>query len=123
MSKAFFSLPPPQGLGGLSPYRSLSVLNTGLIVKNAAGSLYGWHLSNSGAAIAYVKFYDKATAATSSDTPVLTIALGIGVTISAMLPFALPFAAGIGIRAVTGVADNNNTAVGANEVVANLFYA
>lgn len=109
--------------GGCSPYRSLSLLATGLVVKATAGRIYGWHLSNSGAAAAFVKFYDKATAATQADTPVLTVRLAAGAGSTLDLGPGVGFSTGIGIRAVAEVADSGTTAPGANEVVVNLFYA
>jgi hypothetical protein len=109
--------------GGCAIYRSLSVLATGLVVKASPGRVYGWHLSNSGAAAAHVKFYDKATAATQADTPVMTLRLAAGASYSLDLGPGIGFSAGIGVRAVTEVADNGTTAPGANEVVANIFFA
>jgi len=109
--------------GGCAVYRSLSVLATGLVVKASAGRIYGWHLSNSGAAAAHLKIYDKATAATQADTPVLTLRLAAGASYSLDLGPGISFAAGIGIRATTELADNGTTAPGANEVVANIFFA
>lgn len=109
--------------GGAKVYRSLSVLATGLVVKASPGRLYGGFVANGGAAAAFLKVYDKATAATASDTPVLTLRLAAGASYPLHVGTGLAFSAGIGVRAVTGVADNDTTAVGANEVVVNLFYA
>jgi hypothetical protein len=80
--------------------------------------------TNKNAAILYLKVYDKATAATSSDTPVLTI----GVLPSGSIPpldlkdDELFFSAGISLRATTGVADNDTGAPGANDLPVSILY-
>lgn len=99
-----------------STYRSISVLNTGLVVKAAAGQLYSLYVGNNGAAANYLKIYDKATAPTASDTPVMTLYLPIASANNFVLPDGVTFLNGISIRATTLIADNNNTAPGANEV-------
>lgn len=115
--------PQPHTAGGLSIYRNLDIDETGVNVKGSAGQLYGWYLFNNAAAVRFVKFYDKATAPTvGTDTPVLTIALPAGAAANEIGTHGLPFANGIGVGAVTGVADNNTGAPAANDVVINLFY-
>jgi hypothetical protein len=109
--------------GGCSVFRKVDLNATGRIAKATPGRLYGWYLSNTGVAVAYVKLYDKATAPTSADTPVLTIPVAAGGFVPFQHPVGLSFSAGISARAVTGVADNDNTGAGSNEVIAQLFYA
>lgn len=108
-----------------SVYRNINVGATGAVVKASPGVVSGYYLSNSGAAAVYVKLYNKATAPTEADTPVLTLMLPAGG--AANLPptdSAIGgFTAGIGVRATTAVADNSTAAPGANEVVVNLFYS
>lgn len=123
MGSVGYSYASDSPTGGCVPYRSLSLLATGLVVKASPGRLYGWHLSNSGASAAHVKFYSKATAATEADTPLLTVRLAAGGVSTLDLAPGLGFAAGICVRATTEAADNGTTAPGANEVVVNLFYA
>mgnify|MGYP001416479839 CR=1 FL=1 len=116
--------------GGATPYQNLDVDETGVVVKASAGQIYGILAFNlagytpSGTLMRFLKIYDKATAATASDTPKLTIPLDPGNE----TPFVLPdcgvaFAAGIGIRATTGLAVADTGAPGTNEVVVNLLYA
>lgn len=70
----------------------------------------------------YIKWYDKATAPTSSDTPVLvqgvpsqsTSTLGAGSNLGAE---GILFTLGIGYRIVKGIANSDATAVDASEVV------
>jgi hypothetical protein len=113
----------PPGLEGLLVYRSIDVQNTGALIRAGAGGVWGWHLRNANAAVVFVKFYDKATApAVGTDTPVMTIAVPAGAAVTVTLPFSVKFTLGIGIGAVTGVADANTTAPAANDLTANVFY-
>jgi hypothetical protein len=109
--------------GGARAYRNLSVGVTGAVAKAAPGRLYGWHVSNAAAAAAYVKVYDKATAPTEADTPVLTLAIPAASAAFATVGPGIAFAAGIAVRATTAIADNSTAAPAANDVVANLIYA
>src|SRR5690348_14274919 len=120
--------PVPEG--GLSVYRNLDLEQTGQVVKASAGQLYGGIAFNHASAYPagyltrYLKIYNKATAATSSDTPVITIPLESGVaTPLDFTAYGVAFAAGISVRATIGIADNDAVDPGTNEVVVNLFYA
>lgn len=110
-------------LGGASVWRSLSLLATGLIAKASPGRLYGWHLANNNAAAVYVRIYDKATAPTAADTPVMTIEVPLKSAVSLSIPPGIAFVNGISARATTAVADNDTTAPSANDVVINLIFA
>jgi hypothetical protein len=104
-------------------YRNLDVDETGVLVTSGKHELCGCSVYNAGAAVRYLKFYDKATAPASTDTPVLTV--GITPTSSSFLSAEVPgiaFALGIGVRATTDVADAGIGAPGGNEVILNLFY-
>lgn len=103
-------------------YSALDVAATGIVVKSSAGTLGGLTLHNTSAGARYVKLYNKASAATSGDTPKLRFHLAAGASLSVSLPGGVPFAAGIGVRAVTGAADNDNTGATTNDVLINLFY-
>ncbi len=95
-------------------------------IKTAAGKLLSLNMTNINASPAYVKLYNKASAPDQNDTPVMVFTVP-GNTAGAgnnpdLGPFGLAFALGIGIRIVTGVADNNTTAVAANEVIVNAVF-
>jgi hypothetical protein len=113
----------PGASGGLSAYRNLDLGTTGQVVKNAAGQLYGYYLYNGAAAARFVKVYNKSTAPTGSDTPVLTIPLPAGAAANVFVPQGIAFGAGISARASTGIADADTGAPSANDVVVNLLYA
>lgn len=109
--------------GGWSIYRNLDLNKTGVSVKGTRTEVGGWHISNSGSAIAYIKIYNKATAASATDTPVMTIPIPATTALAVEFTIGLTLAAGLSVRATTGVADNNDASPGANEVVANIFYS
>jgi hypothetical protein len=94
--------------------------NNATVLKPQSGVVVGAQLSGIGAAPAYLKFYDKATAPTcGTDTPskVLmipaagTAANGAGSNITISL--GAVFNNGIGICVVTGITDADNTSVAA----------
>lgn len=110
-------------VGGATPYSYLSTgaSDDATVVKASAGTLYTLVLTNTNAAVRYVKFYNKATAPGTGDTPVLRIAVpgsttGGGVAVP-IPPQGIAFSTGISFRMVTGVADNDGTDVAANEVI------
>jgi len=107
---------------GLLAYRTLDLDETGQVVKATAGKVYGYHLINAAVAARYVKIYDKATAPTGADTPVLTLALAAGADLSFHTDLGIVFGTGIGLRATTGIADADAGAPAANDVVANVLY-
>lgn len=95
---------------------SSAATNNATLVSANPGAIYSVNGYNASAGVIYLKFYDKATAPTvGTDTPVLTYALPPTATFSFETPFG--FATGIGYGLVTGAADNNNTAVGAGDVL------
>ena len=108
--------------GGATPYRAITVGVTGLIVKATPGTLFSIAAHNLNAAVRYLKFYDKATAATEADTPKFTIPLPVGSMPPITFPAGVAFVNGIGIRATTGLADNDTGAPTASETIVNLSY-
>lgn len=113
--------------GGATPW---SFLSTAAVqassVKASAGQVYALHFFNDTATIAYVRLYDMATAPAATDTPVWrgmvpanTSAAGFVIPI----PPGLKFGTGIGIRVTAGIADNDATALSANQIMGNVIYA
>lgn len=89
--------------------RDLALSNTGVVVKSSAGTLRGITCSNTdNTAYTYVKIYDKATAPTSADTPVVTIPVYKN-TSETYDFFSLEMFNGISMRATLGLADSDNT--------------
>lgn len=112
----------PTTSGGSSMYRNLDLGTTGQVVKNASGQLYGYYIYNNASATRFLKLYDKATAPTNSDTPVMTYPIPAGSAANVAFPNGVAFASGISVRATTGIADNDTGAPSTNDVVTNLNY-
>jgi hypothetical protein len=106
------------GVGGTT-FRDLDAKATvGINVKASAGKVLTLTIANKNAAIRYFKLYDKATAPTSADTPKATIPVQPNSTISVLGDsIGASFPTGIGYRASTGVADNDNNDPTANDVI------
>lgn len=122
-ASAHFAVATPEA-AGCSIFRSLSLLATGINVKNAAGQLYGGFVTNNAVSARFLKLYNLATAPTvGTDTPVMTLELPAGWAGPLNLPDSgLVFNVGIGVGATNLVADADTTAPSANDVVVNLFY-
>ena len=103
-------------------YRSLALGDTGLVAKDSAARLFGWTLTNSSAAIRYVKIYNKATAPTASDTPVFTIGVPTLQTVQFYPSGGVNFSIGLSARCTTAAADNSTAAATAGDVLAHLLY-
>lgn len=112
----------PTTSGGLTTYRNLDTGVTGSVVKSSAGQLYVVNAFNASTAIRYLKLYDKATAPTSSDTPIDTIALPSGGGVVIPIGAGTPFTTGLGVRGTVGVTDADTTAPSANDIVINLWF-
>lgn len=111
--------------GGSTPYHLISAAtNNAQSVKATAGILYSYSAFNTSASLRYLKFYDKASAPSpASDTPILVIMLppnNGGVVKS--FPVGVQCSSGIAFAIVSGIADNDNTAISANDCVVNITF-
>lgn len=87
-----------------------SLGNTGVVVTGVSSTLQSLTLANVGGTVfSYVKLYNKATAPTSADTPVMTLPLNHD-TVQQVECHSLAFPLGIGLRATIGFAAGNTTA-------------
>lgn len=93
-------------------------------VKGTAGSIYNVVAFNSGAAAAYVKFYNKSSAPTvGTDVPVIVMSVAPSTT--AYMPaggWGHRFATGIAMAITGGAANSDTTAVAANQVQVSVAY-
>lgn len=108
-----------------SQHRVASAASTNATsVKGSAGVVYSIVVTNTNAAIRYVKFFNSASAPTpGSGTPVLVV--GVGPTQTTQLDFSnvpMTFGTGIGYDIVTGAADTDATAVAANDILMTVLY-
>lgn len=104
---------------------------TGTFIGEGYRVLKGIHATNSGAAIAFLKFFNKATIPTTTtigngtDTPVMVLGLPSGGGVSRSFPAGCGqdiFTLGMSIHAMTGAAHTNVTGPGSNEVVVTVEY-
>jgi hypothetical protein len=93
------------------------------VVKAGAGRVLGWCLANTNAAYRYVKLHNQTGTPTAGTGVVRTIALPPNNSVTFTIEGGIAFATGIGLTIVTGAADADATAVGANDVVGDLFFA
>ena len=103
-------------------FRSLTLQNTGASVTTAPTRVFGWTLTNSAAAIRYVKIYNKASAAASTDTPVFTIGVPTLSTVEFYASGGVNLNLGLSVRCVTEAADNGTTSATSGDVLAHILY-
>ena len=107
-----------------TPYFVNSAASTnGALILTGTSGLQSFYATNTGASVAYVKLYNKATAPTvGTDVPEMIIpvpAAASGVPGVATLPIGFSgfrFALGLGIAITGAAADNDTTAVTAGQV-------
>jgi hypothetical protein len=120
---------PAATTGGATPYHYIAAASANQdsqSVKGSAGTLYTIALGNVNAAVRFVKLYDKATAPTSGDTPVLTLIVP-GATTGAGSNVPIPacgiaFASGIGFRITTAISDGDTGAATSGDVTVNVIF-
>lgn len=93
------------------------------IVKASAGRVLGWSLGNTNAAWRYVKLHNQTTTPTAGSGVVRTIAIPPNGVSNVTLEGGIAFSTGIGLTTVTGSADADATAVGAGDIIGELFFA
>lgn len=114
--------------GGATPYSFIAAAGANqdsTVVKSSAGTLYSLTVGTTTASVRYVKVYDKSTAPTSADTPVLRLAVPAtaGLSVSVPLPpCGAVFSNGIAFRITTGAADNDANAATAADTLLNATY-
>lgn len=110
--------------GAASKFHLVSAATTNAaIVKNAAGRLLGWRISNTNAAFRFVKLHNIATTPTAGTGVVETIAVPPNNSITGFIAQGSGFAAGIGLTTTALAADADSTAVAAGDLIIDLFFA
>lgn len=118
----------PTTSGGCTMSSTLSSAssNTATSVKGSAGQLYGIYVSNTNASARWLKFYNTSSTPTAgSGTPVLRLLIpGNTSGVAGAFEFSngVAFSSGIGFTITGAVADNDTTAISANEVIVNILY-
>jgi len=97
--------------------------NNATSVKASAGSIGSIVACNNSAGWRYLKIYNKASApAPATDVPIRTIGIPPGGTVDMQHAIGLRCSLGIAIAIVAGIAANDNTAIGANEVAVSIAH-
>lgn len=109
--------------GGCSISHLVSAATTNATnAKASAGQVYGWNIFNTNAAIRYVKLHNTAGTPTAGTAVVMTIGVPATGGNNIMLPHGIAFGTGIAFTTVTGAADSDATAVGANDLIIDLHF-
>lgn len=84
--------------------------STGVVVNAGYTMIKALNISSTGAAC-FVKFYNKATAATSADTPVFTVLIPVNTTTRPSLEELIGsnFTLGLSVRVTGAIADNDSS--------------
>jgi len=118
------------GNGGTPFHLVAANTNNSTLVAKGTHVVTSVQLGGVGSAPAYLKIYDKATAPTcGTDTPIATLIIPAASTAAngggsnvAYGDTGLLVVNGLGICVVTGIADNDNTAVAAATFVVNVNF-
>lgn len=118
----------PQTSGGLTPFHLVAAAtNNATAIKGSAGQIYGVSVYNNTTYPVYVKFCNKATACTcgtnsGSDTILYTVAAQAGTEREVHSEIGIPFSTGIGMCAVKGITDTDNTSLALSDAVIDALY-
>lgn len=93
-------------------YPNAALSTTGQVISTTACSVFQWNLINTNSVPVYVKLYDKATAATSGDTPIAVLEVPATYTVFNGNTAApnYQFKNGLSVRCCTGLPDNDTNA-------------
>lgn len=108
-----------------SIHRLLSAATTNATsVKASAGRVHFLRIANTTGSAKYLKLYNKASAPTvGSDTPVMTFYLPASNVMNIIdNNFGIYLSTGIAYAITGAIADNDTTAVSANDVIVNMIY-
>lgn len=123
VAAATYATLAPQTSGGTTDFHLISAATTNATnVKASQGQVYGWNITNTNAATRYVKFHNTSGTPTAGTGVVRTVGVPAGGYANFTSIVGIPFSTGIGITTVTGTADNDTTAVGANDLTIDIDY-
>lgn len=92
-------------------------------MKTSAAQVYGVELYNAAAYPVYLKFFNKASApVVGTDTPVWVIGIPAGGRVDISRPIGRAFSAGIAYAITKLAADNDTTAVAADDLIGSIDY-
>jgi len=103
-------------------FAAAASVNNQLIGTGVARRLLGWSLTNTTAAFKYFRFYNKATAPTSGESPTFMVGLPPNSTTDYQSEGGIAMSLGLGVACTGAVADTDATVTVANDVVGAIFY-
>ena len=104
-------------------FASSTTVNNALVLTGAR-RLIGWTLTNTTASFKYFRFYNKATAPTSGESPTFMVGIPPNSTVvSPPIVGGIAMSLGLGIACTGAVADTDATVTAANDVVGAIYYA
>jgi hypothetical protein len=92
------------------------------VAKASAGQVFQINVFNAAATPRYLKFHNTASTPTAGASVVYTVAIQAGLSRDITFPHGLAFSTGIAFTTVTGIADNNSSAVTASDLVIDIAY-
>ena len=114
--------------GGATPYSFISTAAVqAAAIKASAGQVYEMQFFNVTASAKYVRLYNQTGSPVAGDTANI-VWRGVipgdttGAGFIVQFTRGMVFSSGIGIRVTAAVADNDKTAMGANEILGNVLY-
>lgn len=113
---------------GVAPTTTNAILSSaattnGTVAKASAGTIYGLTVSNTGAAVAFVKLHNSTTITVGTTAVALTVPVPAGGVVSlAWGTQGMRYATGICYSITNLAADTDTTAVALNQVKVNLSY-
>jgi hypothetical protein len=109
---------------GLAATKVLAAAGTNpTLLKASAGRLYGYQLANMTASWKFVRFYNKSTAPVAgTDAPFMVVALPPNSSVDLNWTIPISFTTGMGYTVTGAVADNDATAVAANDVQGTVYW-
>lgn len=111
------------GAGSVSKIASAATTNA-TSVKASAGRVFGYHFTNTTAAIKIVRFYNLATAPTvGTSVPVYNVVIPANGYVFANFPQGRGHSTGIAYAITNAIADLDATAVAANDVIGAIDFA
>jgi len=117
------AVPATTGVSSYYHATSAATTNDTLVAtgSRAISFLSVFHVGN-GNTNRFFKLYNKATAPISADTPIMTLVIHPSATVVITPAIQLACSLGIGYRMTANYANNDNTAISANELAVNIAF-
>jgi hypothetical protein len=113
----------PGTSGGFTTFHLVSAATTNATnIKASAGQVFGWYIYNSNATARKVAFHNTAGSPTAGTSVFFSIVIPSNAGANVFTETGIAFSTGIAITTVTDLTDAGTTAVGASDLIINIFY-